>query len=602
MMLMALRWAMAEECVDDSALVQQRLVGLSRRSTVDKATGEEAAKESFSDVPATNLSAGKVAVTKESFSYVGQAVISALEVDFKNFRGSAWDMVGDLSLDRIVQTPPEVSESLREAKTFPTACESSSGDCNEDFALPVCSPEGTCAGGGTCTELASTVTKPGESPQKLCIGPADALLDDFYETIISATGFIDITSLDSPDFVAYNSGAGTGRFLAAIRNAITFLSNSGRVVRIRLLFGSIISPLGSSNEMPTKLLDALTRDLPDDSSVELYGGAYRSGATSWNHGKIVAVDGKRLIEGGINFYTSDYLKKDPVFDISIKVQGRAALTAHGYADYLWTKGVCGLSSVGLSETAYSNWKKGKRTDYSTWTGTWPCPAGFKSASSSNLHTGALAIPAARLGSLGAQPADEAFIAMFSKAKANVRISSQDFGPVKAVEFWYGWPDSTISELNKGLARGVQVQLLLSTPCAYGGGEGKTACSVSLLQASTGQNGSSEGGPYGYGWSAETVLTKFTENADWPKDSSAQQNLEIAYTGVGGKQWRDGEGVGNHAKFFAIDDQAFYVGSQNLYKCDLAEFGIIVDDKSATARMIAEYFDPLWASRTTVRPD
>jgi hypothetical protein len=56
---------------------------------------------------------------------------------------------------------------------------------------------------------------------------------------------------------------------------------------------------------------------------------------------------------------------------------------------------------------------------------------------------------------------------------------------------------------------------------------------------------------------------------------------------------DDKKVGNHAKFFIVDDKSYYIGSQNLYTADLSEWGIIVDDEEQTKKVLAEYWDLLW---------
>ena len=45
--------------------------------------------------------------------------------------------------------------------------------------------------------------------------------------------------------------------------------------------------------------------------------------------------------------------------------------------------------------------------------------------------------------------------------------------------------------------------------------------------------------------------------------------------------------------FIVDDVCCYVGSQNLYVCDLAEWGVVIDDKESTKKIKEEYWDPLW---------
>ena len=48
------------------------------------------------------------------------------------------------------------------------------------------------------------------------------------------------------------------------------------------------------------------------------------------------------------------------------------------------------------------------------------------------------------------------------------------------------------------------------------------------------------------------------------------------------------------QLFAVDGQAFYMGSQNLYRADLAELGLIVDDAELTAQLGAR-FDQMQAA-------
>lgn len=64
---------------------------------------------------------------------------------------------------------------------------------------------------------------------------------------------------------------------------------------VRMMFGNIVG-------MPTNcsgVLDELTKDLPGDANIRLWVGAWRKGV-SWNHAKIIAVDGKYLHTGGHN--------------------------------------------------------------------------------------------------------------------------------------------------------------------------------------------------------------------------------------------------------------------------------------------------------------
>ena len=144
-----------------------------------------------------------------------------------------------------------------------------------------------------------------------------------YDMITRAHAFVDVTSLDSPDTVGWYdiddswlTGWGTQlghgyQFTAAFRDALTFLANAGRSVTVKLLFGSV--PL--SNENTRHILETLTRDMPTSGhGVTVHVGTYRVWADSWNHGKIIAVDGQYLLQGGSNYYAFDYLMEDPVMD------------------------------------------------------------------------------------------------------------------------------------------------------------------------------------------------------------------------------------------------------------------------------------------------
>ena len=53
--------------------------------------------------------------------------------------------------------------------------------------------------------------------------------------------------------------------------------------------------------------------------------------------------------------------------------------------------------------------------------------------------------------------------------------------------------------------------------------------------------------------------------------------------------------GLHSKLIIVDDDAFYIGSHNLYEANLSEFGFIVDDQPATATVVQSLWEPMWAS-------
>jgi len=62
----------------------------------------------------------------------------------------------------------------------------------------------------------------------------------------------------------------------------------------------------------------------------------------------------------------------------------------------------------------------------------------------------------------------------------------------------------------------------------------------------------------------------------------------------------------HSKVFIVDDSCIYVGSQNLYSCDLCEFGVVIDDKQKTADIMESFWTPLWENshldESKINPD
>lgn len=65
----------------------------------------------------------------------------------------------------------------------------------------------------------------------------------------------------------------------------------------------------------------LTTGIPDTTHLRLWVGAWRKGV-SWNHSKIIAVDGWYLHTGGHNLWDPHYLRHNPVHDLSMELEGR----------------------------------------------------------------------------------------------------------------------------------------------------------------------------------------------------------------------------------------------------------------------------------------
>lgn len=532
-----------------------------------------------SDEGATTAAEPAAVTTLTESSYVSAAVLDVLAASPSNasMRGKTWNVSHDnrLAGDWILKTPvqPMFGHAVAEL-VVPAACTS---NCDPDFQLQRCAAQSDCTGGGTCKPVAATVRTPGGAPTSLCVGHSDALIDEMYRVMASGEKFVDVTSLLPPD----------GRYLAAMRNAITFQSRKASPPKMRLLFGDF--PLtGVVNT--TTLLQTLSRDVAASSPIRVAVGAFRSSdlPASWNHSKIIAVDGKTAIVGGHNLWTQHYQDKDPVADLSMRVEGSAAVDGHKFANVLWDY-TCSHMTW-LTWTTWSVWanqlENGAITSH--------CPARFDLAGAAG-PPGATVISVGRLGTgiqTNGNQADAARVAMMASARTTIRLSQQDIGPAKAPLFGIpvgSWPDAEIGALADALTRGVQVYVVLSDNGAVAGGLSSTYAS------------------YSNGWSLADVghyLQSYMQaRAGYPHDAALRallcDKLHLAQLRYGADaSWPDGALFANHAKTISVDQQAFYIGSQNVYPAGLQEFGFIVDDSTATAQYLAGYWNGVWASSST----
>jgi hypothetical protein len=58
-------------------------------------------------------------------------------------------------------------------------------------------------------------------------------------------------------------------------------------------------------------------------------------------------------------------------------------------------------------------------------------------------------------------------------------------------------------------------------------------------------------------------------------------------------WPDGAKFALHTKLISVDSQAFYLGSQNMYVANLAEFGFIYDDAATAQNLENTYYAQMW---------
>jgi phosphatidylserine/phosphatidylglycerophosphate/cardiolipin synthase-like enzyme len=486
-------------------------------------------------------------VTARTLSSHGRSIVQVLQRDFTAEKGQLWNVQGGNSLasDLVQQSPS--ARTWGQALSAPPRCTGST--CEPNFQLRRCQSDRDC-GVSHCEVLQATSTRRGTAGERVCLGHSDEQLDVLYTLITSATRQVDIATLSPPD----------GRFLATFRNAVTVMAD--RPIVVRVLLGKV----PGMNVSAEKLRAELTRDLPRNAKVQVGVAAYRVGLTSWNHAKIVSVDSRSALVGGQNFWEEHYLNSNPVHDVSLKLEGPAAGDATAFNNAIWKTLCAGTNSadLALSESG--------------------CPAQFDVRSSATATGDEAIISVGRLGALGKDPADAALVALIDSATRELAISQQDIGPLRVGVRLAAWPTEVLQALARAIAREVDISIILSNPGAMPG------TITSSLE-----------GAYGNGWSIADIgfrikraMYGLHEVPAWDVGEAICSHLALAPLRATDRDaWSNGANFANHAKFVMADTHVFYVGSQNLYTADLAEFGYIVDSKRAASTIKASYFDKAW---------
>lgn len=480
-----------------------------------------------------------------------------------------------LENDWLLITPANAFGKIYEKGEIPMPVQ---GD-DPDFHLQPCD-ESSC--GGRCVALQSSVKSPGQEPKKFCPGHSYMLYEKFYTMITGAEKFVDITTL-TPF---------TGCFLAALRNALTYISkkDEGKRPIIRILYSNPL-PNPFPGSVSTFIYD-ITRDIEKSSRVEIYAGIISSSFSSWNHAKIIAVDGTRAIVGGHNMWDKDYLQSNPVFDVSMKLSGSSVLHAHDFADGLWDYLIERNLFFNFRLNASYKFNESTRQNEIKF-GVCPDKNIYKNIRKDLSKTFAGSIPILSVGRSAAtdysyllptvqsylyphdEPSDSMMVKLIGMAEKTVRMSLQSFQVTYGIVA--GYNDRLFEEFGKAINRGVDIFIVLSNPKAVGGsnpyyGEGPSTINKKLLEIMTDNLKMTEIAAKNLINSHFKVASfRYSPDETYPKDSP----------------------IPNHAKTFMVDDTVFYIGSQNQYVCNLNEFGYIVEDAAKAGEYITAYWNPLW---------
>jgi phosphatidylserine/phosphatidylglycerophosphate/cardiolipin synthase-like enzyme len=496
------------------------------------------------------------------------------------FAGITYDLTygNTLPRDWLVQSPNRWGRAASDLPFYPLACK----DCDPDLLLPACSTDADCRG-GTCAAVWPRPETPRGARRKVCLGHSDALVLQLHDLVAGAQRRVDIALLQPPPDT---------RFLGALRDALQVLARRGRPVTVRIVIGQY----PPDNVDVAAFLAALTSGLEQSSPSRLAVSvaAMRScivfedcDSYSWNHAKIVSVDGTDTMVGGHNLWSADYLVDNPVHDLSMRVHGPAAASAARFTDRLWDYICANLDKK--PEIVMSNFAMGMSLPAG---GCAPTPAAMPSAPKAGGG-----VPILAVGRMGAgitkDFANQSELArdlMLGAAQHDIRIAQQDLG------FMLGradplFPESTIDRLIDFLQRrDGHIYIVLSNLGAAGDTGSSYSNDVPLkavakhLRAAL-QARYERRDPF---WRYEM------RRGPDPINAVLCERVHLAPFRFGpDASWPGGKSIANHAKFWMVDERAFYIGSDNMYPVNLQEFGYIVDDGKAAREVIDAYWTPLW---------
>ena len=493
-------------------------------------------------------------------SHVGEAVYQELRMKYSNYRHKMWNATLSAMVGPLQQTPS--------VKTF--------------------------------TDNLELTKDPPHS---------NGFVDKMFDVMSKTTKWCDFMSLAPP----YEDGK-DDYFLKKMKEALKNIAGNAKgkdPIIVRLMFG-----WGYGESYPPRFgpidcdlwMKKFTEELPEDANIQLWVGAWRYGQ-SWNHAKIIAVDGKYLHTGGHNVWSKSYLENKPVHDISIEMEGHATHDAHLFSNTQWEwiqyrRGTFWgriLSSIPswvpmltFHRADISEYPIGRKLRF---------PPLYKRSIVDKYKPSSVSVPVFSVGRQAAlvdgfsaffsrdQPAavaDAAFVAMFGSATNTIRMSLQDLGPAGGLlgGLILGWPTEYFKPMVRAiLKRGVVIQIVLSN-------------------RKTPENS--------FGYPINEVYSKIIKcmKKEFPnevtntilKEEIIGKKLCISYIRHKGgntyyqdekEEGEEDNEIYNHPKFIIIDDVCSYTGSQNLYRSDLAEWGIIIDDADITAEMMEDYWNPLW---------
>ncbi|MGW6410573.1 phospholipase D-like domain-containing protein [Streptomyces vinaceus] len=433
------------------------------------------------------------------------------------------------------------------------------------------------------------------------------LLAKMTENVSRATRTVDISTL-----APFPNGAFQDAIVAGLKSSAA----RGNKLKVRVLVGA--APVYHLNVLPSKYRDELVAKLGADArNVDLNVASMTTSKTafSWNHSKLLVVDGQSVITGGINDWKDDYLETaHPVADVDLALRGPAAASAGRYLDELWSWTCQNKNNIASVWFASSN-------------GAACMPAMAEDTAPATPAAAPGDVPAVAVGGLGVgikqsdptsafrptlpsapdtkcvvglhdntnadrdydtvNPEESALRTLISSANRHIEISQQDVNatcpPLPRYDI------RVYDALAARMAAGVKVRIVVSDPANRGAvGSGGYSQIKSLSEISD---------------TLRDRLALLTGDQGRAKATMCS-NLQLAtFRSSQSPAWADGHPYAQHHKVVSVDDSAFYIGSKNLYPAWLQDFGYVVESPAAAAQLNAQLLAPQWQySRATATVD
>ncbi len=466
----------------------------------------------------------------------------------------------------------------------------------------------------------------GEATDQLPADHSDRLLTAITGLIAGAEKFVDIALLGLP----------SGRFLEAIIAGINKLN--GKAITMRILgghpytVGNVLDTRGVANKINTgcpgnklRLFVAAQCDM-----IGIYPG-------SWNHGKYVSVDGKKILFGGHNYIKGTYVHGpaadendyNPIFDISIIMEGPLAGKAHLFSNALF-KFVNKWNYYGGRIATHIHSLIGNEVGYIN-----ADMYELEKVPQGNTSPGPHKIPVLHVTQPGTgllndskhpNPSASALLYALGNAKKTLCIVQQDIagagfdwdaegeyrdkdvvGNIPFVSIFDPYPKLETKmryfDVNKFNAlvgnlvnnKNLEVRIVLSN-------NGATA----LNKDEHYHHDASPAAVYrAIGWFLVKRFGKKVEEAA----GIIEKQVAIKTIGFRGyDEWKAGakRKIGTHAKYWSVDDEVCYIGSHNMYPstryimsavrtAHLQEWGGIIGNKDVVAGIRGDYFEHIFNS-------